>query len=586
MADKDTEEELARKKRAEAEIFGKTLGFTHTPSPEELERTVVLKPAAHSAPAPQDFESTVRFSNFDALVDSDTSSGNKSAGHASTPPAPEAPKAPAKAATAKQKPVAPEVKAAKKASPAKAPVAKAPAPAPKAAPAPTAGKQPPAAAVSSPPAPPAAELDLSAHDFGLGDAELEVDSTPAATAEAALETIPEPTPEPVSKPAPEATPRAEFDSGAALDELDELLKMDIPEIETSPVAEQPESGLEAESMPDMAIPELDKENNDLDQTIDSMLAVQLSAADLAEDDKLLALIDEDEPIIPAKKTSAADDTEQDDIFDLSSLEASLDTDPAEEFEDKPAETQATEPSAEPAPGKPETSAKTEMEEDVSETVTAPSKSETIVPAAATPMQATEQKRGGSGFAIFLSLLALAAAGASYWFSQGAQTTPIQAELTQVIDRLSQLEAENHNLATQMQTLQQKNEKLEQRLNDLKNVVANRAKAGKKKALRRKQPLIQASTPVKSATKPAPKPVIKPKGWVINLTSVSSSESAKQELARLKSMGVDAQAIRTEARGKIWYRIRVSGFATFEEAEAQGKLLGEKLNISDIWVGKP
>ncbi len=85
--------------------------------------------------------------------------------------------------------------------------------------------------------------------------------------------------------------------------------------------------------------------------------------------------------------------------------------------------------------------------------------------------------------------------------------------------------------------------------------------------------------------PAPSQTSSIKGWVINLISVTSPESAAQELARLRNMGINAQSLRIETKGKIWYRILVSGFATQAEANTARLSLEEKLGIHDSWVEK-
>jgi len=687
MADKETDEELARKKQAEAEIFGKTLGFTHTPSPEELERTVILNPInpPSEEPVAQDFESTVRFSNFDALVDSDSESASPSQSPAPQSPASQAPasqastpQSPASQPPAQPTPAAKPAPTSKPAAPA-APQATTPQ-APQAKTAALASPTPPAAKPTPPVIPPAAELDLSDHDFGSLDPELSMDivspepepiiNEPPAVEPPAIESSSVNTEAkadtlagiPDAAPA-EVTPAGDFDSGAALDELDELLKMDVPEIEENPVSEEKESAetdapadtankAAAEPEWDMSFLEENEKDEDekygdekddgLDMTVGSMPTVQLGAADMTMGDDLLSPIDEeDDELAKASindqasdaETNDAADSQSDDLIDLSGLEASLETDEDQKaetsaaatstdegsiqqesqgseqqtFEEFEEETPAVSDLGEPEDVVEDDSAEAESDVDKAAKEEQPSASESVqvesAPVAALAEQVepaaqeavsppAEQKRGGSGFAIFLSLLALAGAGASYWFSQGpaGEGSQLEVELAQTADRVSLLEANNRELGTRINALTQKNEELEQQLGDLTRVVANRSTAAQKKSVNRKTPVIKPSTPVKpivkAKTEAKTPTVAKPKGWVINLTSVSSAESAQQEVARLQLLGVKAQSIRTEARGKIWYRIRVAGFATREEAQAQAELLGESLNIPDIWVGKP
>ncbi len=75
-----------------------------------------------------------------------------------------------------------------------------------------------------------------------------------------------------------------------------------------------------------------------------------------------------------------------------------------------------------------------------------------------------------------------------------------------------------------------------------------------------------------------------RGWVVNITSVSDQESAYQEVARLRRMGINAESVRAVSNGRVWYRIRVPGFASDSEARAQRGALEAQLGIHDTWVG--
>jgi len=75
------------------------------------------------------------------------------------------------------------------------------------------------------------------------------------------------------------------------------------------------------------------------------------------------------------------------------------------------------------------------------------------------------------------------------------------------------------------------------------------------------------------------------GWVVNITSVSDAESAYQEVERLRSMGINAESARAFSNGRVWFRIRVPGFATHDEASNARPALEARLGIRDTWVGK-
>ncbi|MDQ6957662.1 MAG: SPOR domain-containing protein [Mariprofundaceae bacterium] len=101
---------------------------------------------------------------------------------------------------------------------------------------------------------------------------------------------------------------------------------------------------------------------------------------------------------------------------------------------------------------------------------------------------------------------------------------------------------------------------------------------------------KSSVPVPVATKPTVT-AIKPAmdsghgPWVVNLTSLSRAVTANNEVTRLKALGIRAESIKVMTQGKTWYRIRVPGFASAEEADRQRKILGNRLGIHDTWIGK-
>jgi len=74
-------------------------------------------------------------------------------------------------------------------------------------------------------------------------------------------------------------------------------------------------------------------------------------------------------------------------------------------------------------------------------------------------------------------------------------------------------------------------------------------------------------------------------WVVNLTSLSDATIAKQELARLRKLGVPAENIQVNVHGKRWYRIRVTGFASAEKARQERKALADRLGIQGTWIGR-
>ena len=75
------------------------------------------------------------------------------------------------------------------------------------------------------------------------------------------------------------------------------------------------------------------------------------------------------------------------------------------------------------------------------------------------------------------------------------------------------------------------------------------------------------------------------GWVLNISSVSDAESARQEVSRLNAMGINAESARAVSNGRVWYRIRIPGFNSHDEAVRARPSIEARLGIRDTWVGK-
>jgi TolA-binding protein len=75
------------------------------------------------------------------------------------------------------------------------------------------------------------------------------------------------------------------------------------------------------------------------------------------------------------------------------------------------------------------------------------------------------------------------------------------------------------------------------------------------------------------------------GWVINLLSLSSSATAQQELARLRQLGVRAEQQVINQGGHLWYRLRVTGFDSYEGAKAYIETVERQTGFNSAWVGK-
>jgi len=161
------------------------------------------------------------------------------------------------------------------------------------------------------------------------------------------------------------------------------------------------------------------------------------------------------------------------------------------------------------------------------------------------------------------------------------------------DRMDQLESQLTAIQNNTATLSQRKDtdSLSQRVDELSAQLTAHLKTVAQ---------IKEASPVPDVKKPsAPAPVatnpaviaIKPAmdsmhgAWVVNLTSLSHATAANSEVTRLKALGIPAESVKIETQGKIWYRIRVSGFISAEEADRQRKILSNRLGIHDVWISK-
>ncbi|MFZ2060654.1 MAG: SPOR domain-containing protein [Candidatus Binatus sp.] len=81
-----------------------------------------------------------------------------------------------------------------------------------------------------------------------------------------------------------------------------------------------------------------------------------------------------------------------------------------------------------------------------------------------------------------------------------------------------------------------------------------------------------------ASAPAPPPRALPRGakpYNIQIEAVMDKSGADEMVGRLKSLGYNAQEVKTELNGQLWYRVRVGPYASAEEATAAQDRLREQ-----------
>jgi hypothetical protein len=89
-----------------------------------------------------------------------------------------------------------------------------------------------------------------------------------------------------------------------------------------------------------------------------------------------------------------------------------------------------------------------------------------------------------------------------------------------------------------------------------------------------------------ATDPQSAPVSRKAGpWVINLLSDPSETLAARFADQARERGVTVEQTRTEVKGRVYWRVQITGFATAGEAQARAEQVKEKLKLKDVWVFK-
>jgi len=76
-----------------------------------------------------------------------------------------------------------------------------------------------------------------------------------------------------------------------------------------------------------------------------------------------------------------------------------------------------------------------------------------------------------------------------------------------------------------------------------------------------------------------------KGWVVNIYSVESRDTAERKIRQLEAKQIHAHFVRVPIKGKVWYRIRVSGFKNERAAMVFKKFLREYHGIEGTWYQK-
>ena len=74
-------------------------------------------------------------------------------------------------------------------------------------------------------------------------------------------------------------------------------------------------------------------------------------------------------------------------------------------------------------------------------------------------------------------------------------------------------------------------------------------------------------------------------WVINLLSDPNEKLAERFTARARDHGVPVEQNRTEVKGRVYWRVQITGFETASEAQTHAEVVKEKLRLKDVWIFK-
>jgi tol-pal system protein YbgF len=94
-----------------------------------------------------------------------------------------------------------------------------------------------------------------------------------------------------------------------------------------------------------------------------------------------------------------------------------------------------------------------------------------------------------------------------------------------------------------------------------------------------------SAPLPPAPEPKPQaavqsPVKQP--WAVNIVSLDVRADALKALAQLHKQGIHAKMMKVKVAGKLWYRLRITGYADRAEAErVRQRIIGR--GYADAWV---
>ncbi|MDX8395054.1 MAG: SPOR domain-containing protein [Mariprofundaceae bacterium] len=153
------------------------------------------------------------------------------------------------------------------------------------------------------------------------------------------------------------------------------------------------------------------------------------------------------------------------------------------------------------------------------------------------------------------------------------------------------------------SLQQRLTAKDEQIAELTHLVAEQSRKRQKLEAKKVAPVFKKVAPVIHKVRPVVKktvvksafepiqsahPTVKKQtsGWVIVIASVATRAAADNALKGLKANGINAEVKPTTVKGRPWYRIRISGLKSRQEANTKKAYLLKQHGIKDTWIHKP
>ncbi len=72
-------------------------------------------------------------------------------------------------------------------------------------------------------------------------------------------------------------------------------------------------------------------------------------------------------------------------------------------------------------------------------------------------------------------------------------------------------------------------------------------------------------------------------WIINLVSLSRKADADRFAEKAQSKDIETKQQQVTVKGKLFWRVQITGFSTKAEAMANSGVVKEKLGLEDVWI---